>query len=315
MFFLNKQRHRPVYKKFINLRGNILNNKKIFNFKKQKWNVFLFHLIKNSKRYRHKPYTIGNFHVPSFASSGNSFKKQFRTNLQNKKKLNIFYGGLSKKRLKKQVKLILHSKKNNNFNSSLIELFESRIDSVLYRSYFSSSLRNAGQMVSHGYIMINNRIVKDKSYLLKPGDLISVNPKYYNVIQKNLKTLLFESRIDSVLHRSNFSLNLTNSEQMLSNGYIMVNNKIVKDKSYLLKPGDLISINPQYNNIIPKKFKKLKNLSFWSNYSWFWSIPPSYLVLKYKTMQIIFGGNKNFNFSSYFPFLIDTNAILKSYKR
>ena len=52
---------------------------------------------KNSKRYRHKPYTIGNFQIPRFASSGNSFKKQFRNNSQNKKKLNIFTGGCLKR--------------------------------------------------------------------------------------------------------------------------------------------------------------------------------------------------------------------------
>ena len=315
MFFLNKRRHKPTYKKFINLRSNILNNKKIFNFKRQKWNVFLFHLIKNSKRYRHKPYTLNNFYIPRFASSGNSFKKQFRTNLQNKKKFNIFYGKILKKKLKKQVKLILCTKQNKDFNSYLIEILESRLDSVLFRSYFSSSLRNSQQIISHGYIMVNNKIVKDKSYLLKPGDLISINPKYFNVIQKNLKKLLFESRLDSILFRSNFSSSLRNSQQIIDNNYIMVNNKIINEKSYLLKPGDVISINPTYHNIISKKFKKLKNLSFWSNHSWFWSVPPSYLVVKYKTMQIIFGDNKHFNFSSYFPFFLDTNAILKSYKR
>lgn len=244
MFFLNKQRHKPIYKKFINLRSNILNNKKIFHFKKQKWNVFIFHLIKNSKRYRHKPYTLNNFHIPRFASSGNSFKKQFRTNLQNKKKFNIFYGGLLKKKLQKQIKLILHSKQNKDFNSSFIELLESRLDSVLFRSYFSSSLRNSGQLISHGCIIVNNKIITDKSYLLKPGDLISINPKYHN--------------------------------------------------------------------IIPKKFKKL---SFWSNYFWFCPVPPSYLVIKYKTMQIVFGDTTNFNFSAYFPFFLNINAIFKSYRK
>lgn len=315
MFFSNKQRHKPIYKKFINLRSNILNNKKIFKFKKQKWNTLVFHLLKNLKKYRHKPYTLGNFYIPKFASSGNSFKKQFKINLQNKKKLNIFYGGLLKKKIKKQVESILYSKKSVDFNSALIELFESRLDSVLFRSYFSSSFRNSGQIISHGCIKVNNKTITNKSYLLKSGDLISINPRYYNVIQKNLEKLLSESRLDYVLFKSDFSSNLVNSEQMVNNGYIMVNKKVVTNKSYLLKPGDLISINPKYHDIISKKFKKLKNLSFWSNHPWFWSVPPSYLIIKYKTMQIIFGNNTNFNFSSCFPFLLDTNAILKSYKR
>lgn len=315
MFFLNKRRHKPVFKKLIKLRSNILNNKKIFKFKKKKWNVFLLNLIKNSKRYRHKPHSLGNFVINKFASYGNSFKKQYRNSLHNKKKLDIFYGGLKKKKIKKQIRTILYLKKKKDLNFSIIELFEKRLDSVLFRSYFSSSLRNSAQIISHGYIMVNNKIIKDKSYFLKSGDLISINPKYFNEIHKNIKNLLFESRIDSVLYRLNFSLNLKNSSKIIENGFIMINNKVIKKKSYLLKPGDLISINPDCQTIFPKKYKKLKNLSFWSNYEWFWSVPPRYLVVKYKTMQIIFGDNKNFNFSSYFPFLVDTNGILKTYTR
>lgn len=315
MFFLNKRRQKPLYKKFINLRSNVLNNKKVFNFKKQKWNNFLFYLKKNSKRYRHKPYSLNKFHVNRFSSLSNSFKKRFRNNLQNKKKLNIFFGGLLTKQLKKQVKLILSLKKNKNFNSSFIELLESRLDSVLFRSYFSSSIKNSKQIISHGYVMVNNKIITDRSYLLKPGDLISINPRYFYIIKKNLKKLLFESRLDSILFRSKFSYNLINSKKMINNECIMVNKKVVKDKSYLVKPGDLISINPKYYNIIPKKFKRLKSVTFWSNYSWFWSIPPRYLTIKYKTMQIVFGNITNYNFSSNFPFLLDINSILKYYKR
>ena len=310
MLFLKKQRHKPLFKKFIVLKSNILNNKKVFNFKKQKWDIFVFNLIKNSKRYRHKPYPMFDFYIPLFSSSGNSFKKKFRNKLLNKKKFNIFFGGVLKKKLKKQIKSIICLKKRD-FNFSFIELFESRLDSVLFRSHFSSSLRNSEQIISHGCIKVNDKIIKNKSYLLKPGDLISINPKYFRIIQKNLKKLLFESRLDSVLFRSHFSSSLRNSEQIISHGCIKVNDKIIKNKSYLLKPGDLISINPKYFYITPKKFKRLKNLSFWSNYFWFWCTPPGYLIIKYKTMQIIFGSNKNFNFSSYFPFLLETNLLIK----
>ena len=242
MLFLKKQRHKPLFKKFIVLKSNILNNKKVFNFKKQKWDIFVFNLIKNSKRYRHKPYPMFDFYIPLFSSSGNSFKKKFRNKLLNKKKFNIFFGGVLKKKLKKQIKSIICLKKRD-FNFSFIELFESRLDSVLFRSHFSSSLRNSEQIISHGCIKVNDKIIKNKSYLLKPGDLISINPKYFY--------------------------------------------------------------------ITPKKFKRLKNLSFWSNYFWFWCTPPGYLIIKYKTMQIIFGSNKNFNFSSYFPFLLETNLLIK----
>lgn len=101
-------------------------------------------------------------------------------------------------------------------------LSHSRVDYtlVLFRSYFSYSLRSFGQMISHRYVTV--KVIKDKSYLLKPGDLISIDPNYCHVIQNNLKKLLFESKLDSVLYRSKFSSSLTNSEQLLSHGCIMV---------------------------------------------------------------------------------------------
>merc|ERR1712013_891699 len=111
MFFFNKQRYKPVYKKFITLRTNVLNNKKIFNFKRKKWKIFLFHLRRKSRRYRRKPYSIFKFHVPWLRGSGNSFKKQYRSNFQNKKRQKKLYKFSNKK------------------------LFEKRLDSVLFRSY------------------------------------------------------------------------------------------------------------------------------------------------------------------------------------
>ena len=144
-----------------------------------------------------------------------------------------------KKRLKKYVSI---SKQHKNANSHLIEIFESKLDTVLFRSWFSPSIRKSRQMINHGYVTVNKKIIKKPSYILKKGDLIEISSKYHNILKQNLKTK---------------------------------------------------RLNP-----------------------WFWPkpIPPSYLIIKYKTMQIIFGDITNFNFSNYFPFLINPNSVLTSKK-
>ena len=77
--------------------------------------------------------------------------------------------------------------KLKNLKLLFLEFFERRLDTILYRSKFSPSIRNARQLISHGIISVNNKPVRIKSYELKTGDLITVNPKYSNLIKVNLK--------------------------------------------------------------------------------------------------------------------------------
>jgi len=191
-FLKRKTRYKPLYKKFIKLKANVQNRNKIFKFKKQKWQTFIFHLNKASKYYnRFKPYDQNRLQTPRFASRGNSFKKKFLNTLFSKKKFNLFYGGLNRKYLKKKIKLIVTKnqtkKEFKNFNLRLLEFFESRLDSILYRAKFTSSIRNSRQIIVHGHILVNNKLVKNKSYIVKQGDLISINPQSYQIIRTNIR--------------------------------------------------------------------------------------------------------------------------------
>jgi len=152
MFFRNK-RKQPLYKKLITVRKNIINKKKTFRLNRQKWDRLKLYLNKQFRRKRkiRKPHTIHEFHVSRFASLGNSFKKKFRNDLQNRKKFKLFYGDFKRKFLKKQTKKIF-TKTFVDTDIHLLENFERRLDSVLFRSYFSSTIMNAQQMILHGYI-------------------------------------------------------------------------------------------------------------------------------------------------------------------
>jgi small subunit ribosomal protein S4 len=149
------------------------------------------YLNKQSRRKRkiRKPYTIHEFNIPRFASLGNSFKKKFRNDLQNKKKFKLFYGDLKRKFLKKQTKQIFN-KTFVDANIDLLEIFERRLDSVLFRSRFSSTIMNAQQMILHGYVKVNKVIIKEKSYPLKQGDLIEINETYSDLVKANIKRMV-----------------------------------------------------------------------------------------------------------------------------
>lgn len=57
---------------------------------------------------------------------------------------------------------------------NLLFMLERRLDNVVYRSGFSTSRRQARQLVNHGHIEVNGRKVDIPSFQVKQGDVVSV---------------------------------------------------------------------------------------------------------------------------------------------
>jgi small subunit ribosomal protein S4 len=57
---------------------------------------------------------------------------------------------------------------------NLLQLLESRLDSVAYRMGFGASRTEARQVVRHNGIQVNGRRVNIPSYQVKPGDVVEV---------------------------------------------------------------------------------------------------------------------------------------------
>ena len=190
---IGKKRHKPFYKQFLRLRKNIQNRPKLFKFKKQKWVKFQQYSKNQLKFYkRFKIKDQFQLSVSKFASRGNSFQKKFRNNLYERKAFSLFYGKLKKKYLKKYILRSVSSK--TTFNNSMdfryktLKFFESRLDTVLYRINFSLSLKNAGQLILHGHVLVNGVPVRSRSYILKINDLVEIthDVKSRNLVKKSL---------------------------------------------------------------------------------------------------------------------------------
>jgi small subunit ribosomal protein S4 len=67
----------------------------------------------------------------------------------------------------------------------LLQIIESRLDNVVYRLGISPSRSGARQLVSHRHIQVNGSVVNIPSYILKPGDTVSVREK-----SKSLETIV-----------------------------------------------------------------------------------------------------------------------------
>ncbi|MFO7447800.1 MAG: 30S ribosomal protein S4 [Ignavibacteriaceae bacterium] len=58
--------------------------------------------------------------------------------------------------------------------ANLIMLLERRLDNVVFRLGFSPSRKAARQLVLHGHLLVNGKIVNVPSFLVSPGDVVSI---------------------------------------------------------------------------------------------------------------------------------------------
>ncbi len=88
-----------------------------------------------------------------------------------KQKVRYFYG-IDNKDIKRYTETAL--KKRGVFSFHVLQLLERRLDNVVFRLGFAESRRQARQMVTHGLVKINGKIVRAPSYQVRKGEEIEL---------------------------------------------------------------------------------------------------------------------------------------------
>ncbi|GIV95432.1 MAG: 30S ribosomal protein S4 [Herpetosiphonaceae bacterium] len=61
--------------------------------------------------------------------------------------------------------------------TNLLQILERRLDQVVYRLGFAPTIWSARQLVNHGHVRVNGRKTDIPSYLVDPGDTITLSEK------------------------------------------------------------------------------------------------------------------------------------------
>jgi len=77
------------------------------------------------------------------------------------------------------------ARKTGKTGDNLLKFLESRLDNAVFRLGLARTRAGARQLVIHKHIMVNNRVVNIPSYMLRPGDLVTVREK-----SKSLESIL-----------------------------------------------------------------------------------------------------------------------------
>ena len=120
-------------------------------------------------------------------------KSDYGIQLEEKQKLKAVYGMISEKQLTNFYIKALAMK--GNTPQHLIEMLECRLDNLVYRLKFASTIFAAHQLVSHGHILVDGKKVDIRSYIVKPGQVVSVREK-----SRNMKAIIdaSENRIREI---------------------------------------------------------------------------------------------------------------------
>lgn len=96
-------------------------------------------------------------------------KSEYAIRLEEKQKLRYNYG-LSEKQLLRYVKKA--RRLTGSSGQVLLELLEMRLDNTVFRMGMAPTIPAARQLVNHGHVTVNGRVVSIASYNCKPGDEI-----------------------------------------------------------------------------------------------------------------------------------------------
>ena len=108
---------------------------------------------------------------------GKKKQSEYGQQLTEKQKVKFIYGMLEKQFKKYYV---MATKRQGITGEMLLQIQETRLDNVVYRLGLANTRREARQLVNHGHILIDGKRVDIPSYLVKPGEVITVKEKMRN---------------------------------------------------------------------------------------------------------------------------------------
>lgn len=130
-------------------------------------------------------------YVPGQHGPTGSFRRKasdYATQLREKQKARRIYGVFER-----QFRVYFQeaSKTSGVTGAMLLQFLERRLDNVVYRLGLATSRKQARQLVLHGHIAVNGKMINVPSFLTKAGDVVAVvetsrTSPYFQTVAKEL---------------------------------------------------------------------------------------------------------------------------------
>ncbi len=123
---------------------------------------------------------------PGQHGQGRKKRSEYAIRLEEKQKLRFNYG-VTEKQL---VRYVLEARRATGSSGQvLLQLLEMRLDNTVFRLGMAGTIPAARQLVNHGHITVNDRVVDIASYQCRPGEVIKVRDRDQSrrLVQTNME--------------------------------------------------------------------------------------------------------------------------------
>ena len=121
------------------------------------------------------PYNIRNYPPGQHGKKRMRKLSDYGVQLQAKQKMKFYYGNMNERQFRNVYRKAIQKKGNTTEN--LIGFLERRLDTIIYRAKFATTVFSARQLINHGHIRINGKKVNIPSYLVKEEETIEIKDK------------------------------------------------------------------------------------------------------------------------------------------
>ena len=113
-------------------------------------------------------------------------RSEYAIRLEEKQKLRFNYG-ITERQLLRYVRKARRA--TGSTGQSLLQLLEMRLDNTVFRLGMAGTIPAARQLVNHGHVTVNGRVVDIASYQCRPGDIITTrnNDRSRALVKANME--------------------------------------------------------------------------------------------------------------------------------
>ena len=121
------------------------------------------------------PFNSRNYPPGQHGRNKRGKPSDYGTQLEAKQKMKSYYGNMNERQFRNVYRKAIQ--KRGNTSENLVGFLERRLDTVIYRAKFATTVFSARQLINHGHIKVNSKKVNISSYLVKTEDTIEVKDK------------------------------------------------------------------------------------------------------------------------------------------
>ena len=121
------------------------------------------------------PFNSRNYPPGQHGKSKRGKPSDYGTQLEAKQKMKFYYGNMNERQFRNTYRKARQQKGNTTEN--LVAFLERRLDTIIYRAKFATTVFSARQLINHGHIKVNGKKVNIPSFLTKPEDTIEIKEK------------------------------------------------------------------------------------------------------------------------------------------